>query len=212
MKVLVIGATGGTGSIAVRRLLDRGDEVTAFARSPEKVAPKHERLRVAKGEARDRASLEAAVAGQDAVLSAFGPRRIGPDDLQEVFMGNLVAAMEAHGPKRLVNLSGWGAGDSKPHSSLFARFGTATVLRFVYRDKERGEAILFASSLDWVNVRPGMLRDSDARGNVGASLDGRIDGTTMAAWMTRADLAAFMIEQLTSDEWVRRSVLIGYRK
>ncbi|HXC63932.1 MAG TPA: NAD(P)H-binding protein, partial [bacterium] len=68
MKVLVIGATGATGSIAVRRLLEAGHQVTAFARDQAKVALTHERLRVAVGDARDAASLDAAVAGQDAVL------------------------------------------------------------------------------------------------------------------------------------------------
>ncbi|MEQ1504706.1 MAG: NAD(P)H-binding protein [Myxococcota bacterium] len=98
MKVLVVGATGLTGGHAVRLLLARGDEVTAFVRDPASWRESHEHLRVAKGEARDADSLVAAVKGQDAVLSAFGPRSLKKDDLQEVYMRNLLAAMTANGP------------------------------------------------------------------------------------------------------------------
>src|SRR5215831_15369559 len=112
MKVLVIGATGLTGTHLVQKLLARGDEVTALVRNPSSYEPKHDHLRVAQGEARDLASLERACAGQDAVISAFGPRGLKKDDLQEVFMKNLIAAMTKSNVKRLINLSAWGAGDS----------------------------------------------------------------------------------------------------
>src|SRR5258708_13737662 len=108
MKVLVVGATGLTGSILVRLLFDRGDEVTVLVRSDIPM----KRVRIVKGEARDRASIEAAVAGQDAVLSAFGPRGLKKDDLQEAYMRNLVAAMEAKRVNPLLNLSSRGSGHS----------------------------------------------------------------------------------------------------
>lgn len=82
MKVLVIGATGLTGRLLLRRLLDGGYEVTAFARNPADVAITHDRLRTVKGDARDLASLERATEGQDAVATAFGPRSLAKDDLQ----------------------------------------------------------------------------------------------------------------------------------
>lgn len=206
MKVLVIGATGLTGRHLLRRLLDGGHEVTAFARNPADVAITHDRLRTAKGDARDLASLERATAGQDAVAAAFGPRSLAKDDLQETFMRNLVAAMKKSGVRRLVNLSAWGAGDSRARSNLIFKIATSTILRNVFADKNRGEVILFASELDWVNVRPGQLVNDPARGGVKASLD----GSALKPIMTRDDLAAFMVDQLASDAWVRKSPLIGY--
>lgn len=206
MKVLVLGATGATGKIAVQRLLDRGDAVTAFARKPADIALTHERLRVVQGDARDLASLERAVAGQDAVLAAFGPRSLAKDDLQETLARHLVAAMTKHGVKRLVNLSAWGAGDSRQHSGFVFKLVQATILRNVFADKNRGEAILDASDLDWTHVRPGQLLNQPARGGVKASLD----GVGLKPQMTRDDTAAFMVEQLASDAWVRKSPLIGY--
>jgi uncharacterized protein YbjT (DUF2867 family) len=206
--VLVIGATGLTGAIAVRLLLERGDDVTVLARNPASVKMTHTRLRIATGEARDAGSLERAVQGQDAVLSAFGPRSMKKDDLQEAFMKNLVAAMEKAGVMRLSNLSAWGAGDSYASLTPIAKIFARLLLRNLFADKERGEKHLFGSSLDYVNVRPGRLTNRPARGGVKASLDAK----DLRWWplMTRADLAAFMVEQLRADAWVRKSPLIGY--
>lgn len=205
MKVLVIGATGKTGGHLVKQLLEAGHEVTAFCRNPAGLAIQHESLRTAKGEARDAASLERAVEGQDAVLVAFGPRSIKKDDLQEALMRNLVTAMERHGVTRLVNLSALGAGDSGRYSPWIWKIIMGTLLRNVFLDKDRGEAIMLASSLDYVNVRPGQLLDAPARGAVKASLEGGLKPQ-----MTREDLASFMIAQLLANDWLRKSPLIGY--
>jgi NAD(P)H-binding len=112
MKAVVIGSTGATGKLIVKKLLALGHDVTAFARNPAAITETSEKLHVAEGDGRDSASLERAVRGQDAVLSAFGPRSLKSDDVQEVFMRNLVAAMTKEGVGRLVNLSAAGAGDS----------------------------------------------------------------------------------------------------
>lgn len=206
MNVLVIGATGGTGRLLVKKLLEQGHTVRAFARNPADVTVKHERLSVVKGDARDAASVEAAVAGQDAVLNAFGPRSLKRDDLQEVQMRNLVAAMQKHGVKRVVNLSALGAGDSAHTSPFSFRIIRGTILRHVYADKNRAEPLLFASGLDYVNVRPGRLLDTPARGGVRVSKL----GTDLKMELTREDLADFMAGQLVSTEHVRSSPMIGY--
>lgn len=208
MKVLVIGATGQTGRHAVAQLLARGDEVTAFARNPSAISERSERLRVARGDARDRESIDRAMAGQDAVLVAFGVRSLKRDDLQEVLMRNLVASMTRYGVTRLVNLSGWGSGGAAvPNASLFARYLLfPVVLRHMLADKKRGEAHLFDSGLNYVNVCPAFLKNAPARGGVQASIDGK----GLKQYMHREDLAAFMVGQLTDETWVRKCVVIGY--
>ena len=208
MKVLVIGATGRTGRHAVNQLLARGHEVTAFARNPSAVNARSERLRVVQGDARDRESIERAMAGQDAVIAAFGGRSLKKDDVQEVLMRNLIAVMTKHGVTRLVNLSAWGSGGAAvPPANLFARyFFFPLVLRHVIADKRRGEAYLFDSALSYVNVCPAFLKNTPARGGVQASVDGR----GLKQYMHREDLAAFMVGQLTDDRWVRKCVVIGY--
>ena len=208
MKVLVIGATGLTGRIAVRKLIEQHHEVTAMVRKTSPALVENERFKAVHGEARDPATIELAVLGKDAVLSAFGPRSIRKDDLQEAFMRNLVTAMQRTHVRRLVNLSAWGAGDSYPNLVLPGRLILRTLMRSFFDDKNRGEAILLASDLDFVNVRPGRLSNRAARGHVRASLDP--DKVDPLPFMTREDLAAFMVAQLTSDTWLRKSPLIGY--
>ena len=208
MKVLVIGATGGTGRHAVRWLLERGHDVTAWARSPASLTEKSDRLRILAGEARDAESIDRAVAGQDAVLVAFGPRSLKKDDVQEVLMRHVLAAMKRHGVRRVVNLSAWGVNnDLAVTSSLFFKYFFRPVfLRHVWIDKERAEAMLAASGLDYVNVQPGRLLDTPAQGGVKASIDGR----GLEPKMSREDLAAFMVDQLEGDQWLGKSVLVGY--
>jgi uncharacterized protein YbjT (DUF2867 family) len=208
VKVLVIGATGRTGRHAVRMLLARGHNVTAFARNPSAITERSDRLHVFHGDARDPVAIDHAVQSQDAVLSALGAGPLKKNDLQEVFMQNLVTAMTVHGVKRLVNLSAWGSGGaSVPPANLFARyFFLPIVLRHVLAGKRRGEAHLFASTLDYVNVCPAFLRDAPALGRLKASLDGR----GLKQFMHREDLAEFMIAQLTDDAWVRKCVMVGY--
>jgi putative NADH-flavin reductase len=182
--------------------------VTAFARRPSDIIQMGDRLRVVQGNARDAESLDRAVAGQDAVVSTFGPRTLGRTDVQEVFMRNLVAAMQHHGVNRMVNLSGWGScvAAPRPRSLVVRYFLLPILLRHLLEDKRRGEAHLFASDLEYTNVCPALLKDRPPRGHVRASLDGQ----GFEQVMHREDLARFMVEQITSDRWLRKCVLIGY--
>jgi putative NADH-flavin reductase len=207
MKVLVIGATGRTGAHIVMKLLARGDEVTAFARKPEEITEKHARLRIAQGDARDAMSIERAVAGQDAVAVAFGPRAMKRDDLQETLMRNLVAAMTKAGVKRLVNLGAMGSGASRAEMPfLYRAIVIPLFFKALFDDKEKGEAIMRASGLDYVNVLPGRLSDAPAKGRVKA----RLSTKGLRLSMTREDLADFMVAELIGTQWLRKSVYIGY--
>ncbi len=205
MKILLIGATGGTGLEILPRLLAAGHTVTALVRRPEAVTTTHEHLIVLPGGVRDPDLVDRAVQGQDAVICAFGPRGLGKDDIQEVLMRNLVAAMTKHGVKRLVNLSAWGAQDAHKPISLMQVILQGVLLRNIFADKKRGETLLFASDVEYVNVCPGRLLNKPARGGVKAS----VEGVGIKHSITRADVAQWMVEQLTSDTWVRTSPIIG---
>jgi uncharacterized protein YbjT (DUF2867 family) len=207
MKILVVGASGRTGHHLLKHLLRGGHDVTAFVRNPASLSVQHARLEIVQGEARDAASLDLAVKGHDAVACAFGPVFFKEPDIHEVFMRNLVAAITKHNVKRLVNVSGRGVGDSLASMPFPFRTVIAPVLlRSYLADKARGETHLFESSIEYVNVRPGRLLNVPARGGVKASLDGE----GLKPEMSREDLALFMIAQLQSAEWVRKSPIIGY--
>jgi len=169
------------------------------------VSSTHEHLVVLPGGVRDPDLVDRAVEGQDAVICAFEPRALGKDDIQEVLMRNLVAAMTKRGVKRLVNLSAWGAQDMQKPVSLMQVILQGVLLRNIFADKKRGEKVLFASDVEYVNVCPGRLLNKPARGGIQASAE----GTGIKHSITRADLAQWMVDQLTSDTWVRASPIIG---
>ena len=123
-------------------------------------------------------------------------------------MRHLVPAM-AHGQvRRLVNLSVWGSGGAAvpPRSFVVRHVLLPILLRNLLADKQRGEAYLFASDLAYTNVCPALIKDLPPRGYVRAS----IDGAGLEQVMHREDLAQFMVEQLTSHQWIRTCVAIGY--
>jgi putative NADH-flavin reductase len=207
VKVLIIGATGATGQILMREALAQGHEVTALARNPSAVASEDQRLRVLQGNALDASSVGAAVSGQDAVLSALGTRSARPTTLFSESTHNVIGAMDKHGVRRLVCITGIGVGDSKGHVGfLYDRIIRPFVVKNVYDDKERQEEAIKQSDLDWVIVRPAQLTDEPAKGEYRVYLGGSYTATTIS----RADVAAFMLAQLTDDTNVHKMPVISY--
>lgn len=208
-KILVLGATGGTGRLIVSQALARGHQVTALVRSPAKASDlKGARLVV--GDVRDEKALREALKGQDAVVSALGTPA---SPFREVTLLStatraLVDAMKAEHISRLVCITGMGAGESAGHGGfLFDRLIFPLLLRKVYADKDRQEAIVRDSGLDWVLVRPAVLNDKPGRDAI-RSLEelSKFQGGTIS----RADVAAFVLDQLRSDAWLHRSPLITW--
>lgn len=208
MKILVIGATGPTGQQIVEQGLAQGHEVTALVRNPDKFDMQHSSLQVVKGDILDSSSLDA-VQQQEAVISSLGTKKIGLETVTLFSEGtkNLIRAMERHSVKRLICITGIGAGDSKGHGGfLYDKLILPLVLKRIYDDKDRQEAEIRQSNLDWVIVRPGLLTNDPAKGNYRVLTD--LAGVT-AGKISRADVAAFVLQQLTDDRYLHQSPLIS---
>jgi putative NADH-flavin reductase len=209
MRIFVIGATGATGQQIVERGLTQGHDITALVRNPDKFEMKHESLHVVKGDILDRGSLDA-VQQQDAVISSLGTRKISLEPVTLLSEGtkNLVRAMEQHGVKRLICITGLGAGDSKGHGGfLYDRLILPLILRRIYDDKNRQEAEVRQSNLDWTIVRPAALTDDPATGDYRVMTD--LTGVT-AGNISRVDVADFVLGQLTDDHYLYQTPLISY--
>jgi putative NADH-flavin reductase len=209
MRLLVIGPTGGTGREIVEQALERGHEVTALARDPAKVEQRHERLKVVKGDVMDPASLESAVRGQDAVLSALGHKRWYPNRILSEGTRNIIRAMEKHGVRRLIVETALGVGGSAGRLGLYyTLFLIPFILPFYFWDKRRQEEVIRTSSLDWVIVRPGALTNGPRRGGYrhGSSIGSRL----RTVRISRSDVADFMLDQLTDDTYVRAAPGVSY--
>jgi putative NADH-flavin reductase len=204
MKVIVFGATGATGKVLVSQARAHGHDVTAMARHPEAITP-GDGVKVLRGDARDSASVKAAIAGQDAVLGALGSRSLGKSDLLQRSSGNIIAAMNENGVRRLIILGAAGAlHDPSKHQGVFGRTVMRvllrTLLKNVSRDQAAQERQVEASGLDYTIVRPPFLTNGAATGRYRVALDG-----LPARWsaISRADVAAFMVEQLDAATHVR---------
>ena len=208
-KILILGAAGPTGRHIVSQALRRGYDVTALVRSPEKAADlKGARLLV--GDARDEKALRQAVKGRDAVISALGTPA---SPFREVTLLStatraLVSAMKAERVSRLVSITGIGAGDSAGHGGfVFDKLLFPLLLRKVYADKNRQEAIIRDSGLDWTIVRPSILNNKAGRGAVRTLTDlSDFHGGVIA----REDVATFVLDQVTTNEWLHKSPLITW--
>jgi putative NADH-flavin reductase len=209
MKVVILGATGGTGAELVKQAIEIGHEVTAFVRNPSKLNIKHERLKVVQGDMLDRNSLVNAIRGQDAIISALGsPGLKKSRDLSEGTR-NIIDVMESLGVKRLVFESSVGIGDSLSQTSWFERkIFFPYVLKNIFADKEIQEEYIADSSLDWVIVRPAKLTNGKRRGIY--RCDHQINETAVSRTISRADAADFMLKQIVDDTFVRRRPAISY--
>jgi len=207
MKVLVVGAAGKTGRAVVERAVKEGHEVTAFVRSDEGYDVPGVEVRA--GDASDMAAMEAAIMGQEAVINTVGGKTpFKHTTLEASVATTIVAAMKRHGVRRLVVTSMLGEGDSAANTPFYVRNLLATFLRGATPDKANMESTVSGSELDWVITRPAILSEKPAHGDV------RIfsaDNRDRAHSITRADLAAFLVAQLTSDDNLRQAVTIANR-
>lgn len=207
MNILIIGATRGIGLQLLERAVARKHSVTVLARNPAKISLQHERLRVVPGDILDPASVRRAMAGQQAVCSCIGisftrqPVTVFSEGTQ-----NVLAAMQEAGVKRFVCITGIGAGDSRNHGGfLYDKIFQPLLLKTIYEDKDRQEALIKASATEWIIVRPALLTDAPPQGRYRALTD--LAGVT-AGKISRADVAEFMLDQLDSDRYLRQAVLL----
>ena len=209
-RVLIIGASKGIGFEATRQSLDAGHEVRAFARSAGSINLSNPRLEKIQGDALNAQDSAAALHGIDVVMQTLGVR-VGdlwqPVTLFSAATRVLVAAMESQGIKRLICVTGFGAGDSGASISLLQRIPFELVFGRAYRDKSEQERLIKQSSLDWTIVRPGVL--------INASRSGRYKILkTAAQWrngiVSRANVADFLVRMIDDASYARQApVLIG---
>jgi putative NADH-flavin reductase len=209
MKLVIFGSTAGTGRELLQQALAEGHDVTAFARSPEKIEDLDSPgLRVVQGDVLGSDAVAEAVAGQEAVLCTIGT---GAErtTLREQATRNIVRAMDSAGVQRLICQSSLGIGDSRSNLGFFTRHVIVDVfLRHAFADHERQEAVIRESSLKWTIVRPPHLLDAPRTGvyrHGFSTTDRNIKGK-----ISRADVADFMLKQLTDDSYVHRTPGVSY--
>lgn len=212
MKVLVLGATGGSGREIVSRLLREGHEVTAFVRDPAQMADAP-RLSVVKGDAADAGDLARAVPGHDAIVISLGQRperfewlpgrrRAAPATVCETATRNVIAAIPEGDTPRIVVVSAYGVGETRDTAPWYIRLYLRLFMAELMADKERQEALLKATETDFLLVQPIALTDGPSTGTWLADAEGRI----RKQQVSRADLADFIAIELGERRYRRRTV------
>jgi len=209
MKIAVFGATGGIGGLCVRQALAEGHEVTAPVRNPARMTVTHERLRVLQCDAGDRSRVADAVAGQDAVLCALGTGAGARTTLFSVGTRNIITAMEDSGVRRLVVVSNYCLLSETPRdlAGKLMLFLSRIYLRKILSDQRQALEEVRQSHLEWVAVRPLALVNAPARGTFRIALDGL---PPRGRRISRADVAAFMLDQTVSREYLRTAPAISW--
>ena len=207
MKILIVGSTGSIGLQLVEQALEARHTVTAFARNPQKLTIKHPNLITAQGDVMDPGSLLKAMPGHEAVLCALGAGRKGT--IRSAGTKHVIEAMETTGIKRLVCETSLGVGDSRGNLNFFWKYIMfGMLLREAYADHQLQEQYIMQSTLDWTIVRPAAFTDGPRTGIYRHGFPG--NDKTITAKISRADVADFMLKQLTDTTYYRKTPGLSY--
>lgn len=207
MKIAILSVTRGIGLELVKAALADGHEVTGLARSPGRMPLRDPRLRLLTGDAADPDAVAETVEGQEVVCVCLGTKQM----MQKVRLfsrsaENLANALRPE--QLLITVTGIGAGDTRGHGGFFYhRVYLPLVLRWMYDDKDRQEAIIRERIARWIVVRPGFFTNGARTGRYRALIDLR---GIRGGKMSRADVADFMLSQAKEPRFLGKTPLLIY--
>lgn len=210
MRLVVLGATGGTGGMVVQRALDGGHDVTAAARHPERIALEHPRLQKATADVMEPDSLDPVFRGADAVVNCVGVSSPGQarkgTKVYSIGTENVLGAMERTGRTRIIAVSSAGVGPRKGAPVLYKAVVRPLFLEPAYEDMRVMERLLEESGLDWTVVRPPQLTEDRFTPDYRLQADMNFDDDHP---LPRASLAQFLVDEAVEARFVWHVVAIS---
>ncbi|WP_028630774.1 NAD(P)-dependent oxidoreductase [Metapseudomonas resinovorans] len=213
MKIALIGASGFVGSAVLDEALQRGHQVTAIVRHPEKL-PQPPNLTALKGDAYDAAAIARAVAGHEAVVHAFNPGW-GEEKIRELFIQGtqaIFAGVKQAGLKRLLVVGGAGSLYVAPNLQLI----DTPDFPAAYQEGAEGarqalNLIREEHSLDWTFLSPpALLEPGERSGRFRIGGDQLLMSGDHPARISVADLAVAIIDELEQPQHIRQRFTVGY--
>lgn len=206
--VLVIGASGGIGRETLAAALDAGHRVRAFSRSANEIDLENSYLEKRSGDAMNEAEIYAALDGIDVVVQSLGigaNQLFKPVNLFSESTRILLAAMRRRRVRRLIVVTGFGAGDSREAIGSFQYLPFRLILGRAYDDKDVQERLIKKSGLDWTIVRPGILTNSPRTGRYRVLVE-------PSQWrngvISRADVAGFIVGSIDDDKHIHKEPVL----
>ncbi|HLF65083.1 MAG TPA: SDR family oxidoreductase [Saprospiraceae bacterium] len=209
MRIVIFGASGKTGQELVRQALEQGHHVTAFVRTPARLNVSHPNLQILQGDVANAESVRNAIKGQDAVLSALGaasPFKYDPIVVEGV--RHLVQAMEQENVKRFIYMSFAGVAEKRDGVGFVIKYVAPKLLRTEIAGHTAREHIIRQSSLDWTIVHPTTLTTGPHTQEYKSGENVASKGFVVK--IARADVADFMLKQLTDRQYVRKTPRVMY--
>ncbi|MEM7135470.1 MAG: NAD(P)-binding oxidoreductase [Myxococcota bacterium] len=215
-KILVVGATGGTGRATIDQLVAEGHQVTAFSRNADRVAEDSVQVTAFNGDATNPADVDAAVQGHDAVIITLGiaenPFRVRlfgtsgtPIDVRSTGTRNVIAAMRKHGVHRLVVQSSFGVGETRDKLRWIDSMFFSLLLKPQIADTEVQELDVRGSGVAWVLAQPVHLTDEEDDGMPFASAAGEVRD-----WkISRKEVARFLAHAAQTKEYTGQTVALS---
>ena len=208
MKVIIFGATGSIGKHLVNQSLESGFQVTAFARSPEKLDISHTNLKLYSGDVFILNTVIDAVKGHDCVFVALGSNKLSGKVRSEGTQ-NIIQAMKFHKIKRLICQTTLGIGSSRSNLNFYWKYLMfGLVLRSVYQDHQLQETLIKSSGLDWTIVRPAAFSDEPSSTKVKFGFPA--SEKNLALKIPRIDVAKFMLRQLQDNRYLHQTPGLSY--
>jgi len=216
-RILILGATGRTGKLALEYALDKGYAVTALVRNPGKITTKSDRLTIVKGLPTSIDNMRQAIQGCDYVINVLSAlsekesmsfKKIVPPHTLETSVRNAIECMRECGIKRIISLSSIGVGNSYRYAPWFMKlFIKISNFKIVFADHNQQEQLLINSNLDWTIARPVGLNNNEMLGKLVVSYD----KTPSPFKMSRKQLAKFMIDNLDKTEFNHKIPILSER-
>ena len=208
MKLAIIGGTGKTGKELLQQGLEAGHTLTALVRNPKKVQVVHPNLTVIPGNVLNPKDLEDIFQGKDAVLSALGHKRfLGPSHILSRGTENILHAMKTAKVSRFICITSMGINDNKYRLGLYyTLFVVPFIVFFYFRDKAKQERFIIDSDVNFTIVRPGQLTNGRKRLRYKQGVN--LGSYIWTKMISRANVAHFMLGQLHSSAYSKKSVCI----
>lgn len=207
MKILVLGATGRTGHLFTRKALEEGHAVTAYVRNPDKALSllgAHQNLTIVPGTLDDAERLSAASSGQDVMVSILGQKATVREFLSSTFMQErlplIMEAVTGAGVKHCVLMSAYGVGDTVRTASLPMRLACKVIMRGIFTDKVKADALVAEYQPYISRAHPGRLTDKPGRGGVKVYDMAKVERTAGIPTVAREDVADALLAIATNPQ------------
>lgn len=206
-RIIIFGATGGTGQELVKQALEQDYEVTALVRNLKNLKTTNN-LKIIQGDILNLQDVTKAVRKQDVVLCSIGMPASDKSTLRADGTANIIKAMQTNGVSRLICQSSLGFGDSKEVLPWHMKYIIVPfILKNAFKDHELQESNIEKSNLEWTIVRPGNLTNSKKTSEY---KHGFSSLEKIKLKVSRADVAEFMLNQINNNQYLHKKVGLSY--